>query len=70
MLLPNIQFKTFGGSVFWDTLETRNGWKLQQNAYSGHYRILDPLNIRQAWSYDLFVIQSAFRKFTRVYLIE
>jgi hypothetical protein len=51
MLLPNLPMKTLGGEIFWQTIESRNGWKLQQNIFSEHHRILDPQKIRQAWSY-------------------
>ncbi|RKQ11291.1 hypothetical protein [Ureibacillus endophyticus] len=52
MTLPNIPCQTFGGKYFWDTLTNSNGWKLQQNRFTQHYRILDPSNIRQAWNVD------------------
>ncbi|GAA4718383.1 hypothetical protein GCM10023228_26260 [Brevibacillus fulvus] len=48
MLFPNLPIKTAGGKVFWDTLDRRNGWKLQQNRLTGHFRILDPDDVRQA----------------------
>lgn len=70
MLLPNVPMKTLGGQVFWETVESKNGWELQQHTFSEHYRILDPQKIRLAWSYDLYVIQSTFRKFTRYNLVE
>lgn len=27
-MLPNLPWKTAGGHVFWETLESRNSWKL------------------------------------------
>ena len=56
MLFPNLPIKTAGGKVFWDTFDRRNGWKLQQNRLTGHFRILDPEDVRQA-------LWLAFRKF-------
>jgi hypothetical protein len=70
MLLPNLAVKTFGGNIFWETIDSRSGWKLQQNVFTEHFRILDTENVRQAWSCDWIVINAAFRKFTRLTLIE
>lgn len=47
--LPNIPFPTMGGEVFWTTLVEYNGWKLQQNMFTHHARILDSDNVRIAW---------------------
>lgn len=35
--------------IWWDVLQTRNGWKLERNKITGHARILDPNKIRRAW---------------------
>ncbi len=64
MLFPNLPIKTLGGNFFWDTLDRRNGWKLQKSLITEHYRILDPEDVRQAWSNDKVEIRHAFRKFT------
>jgi hypothetical protein len=63
-LLPNVPWKTAVGHVFWETIESRNGWKLQRNIFTNHYRIIDPENFRQAWGYDEKEIRNTFRKFT------
>ena len=34
--------KTLGGMQFWGDIKFFRGWKIQQNVYSGHYRLLDP----------------------------
>jgi hypothetical protein len=47
--LPNIPMPTMGGEVFWDTLAEYKGWKLQQNEFTKHCRILDADNVRRAW---------------------
>ncbi|NGQ95596.1 hypothetical protein G3578_10560 [Brevibacillus sp. SYP-B805] len=63
MLYPNLPIKTAGGKVFWDTLDRRNGWKLQQNMFTGHFRILDPDDVRQAWGTDESEMWRTFRNF-------
>lgn len=47
--LPNIPTKTMGGEVFWNTLAEANGWKMQQNMFTHHARILNSENVRVAW---------------------
>ena len=47
--LPNIPFPTLGGHIVWDNVVSSSGWKLQRNSITGHYRILDPNDIRRAW---------------------
>lgn len=47
--MPNIEFPTLGGLVFWDTLAENNGYKLQKNKFTNHCRILDSDDIRIAW---------------------
>ena len=64
MLFPNIPTKTLGGKTFWNTLESKRGWKIQQNFFTEHYRILDPENIRHAWGYDEYEIRELFNTFT------
>jgi hypothetical protein len=64
MLLPNIPTKTLGGHVFWNTLNTKNGWKLQKNIFTDHYRVLDPDDVRWAWGLDEAEIRAAFRTLT------
>lgn len=48
-LMPNIVMPTLGGKVFWDDLAESNGWRVQQNKFTGHCRVLDPDNYRRAW---------------------
>ena len=45
----NVQFPTMGGTVWWNTLVSRGGYKLQQHKITGHARILDSNDIRVAW---------------------
>ncbi len=49
MSLPNFKMPTLGGVQFWTDRHWRCGWRIQQNAVTGHYRLLDPDNMRHAW---------------------
>ncbi|WP_341201079.1 hypothetical protein [Planomicrobium okeanokoites] len=69
MLMPNFPIQTMGGKVYWNTVSYSKGWKIQQHRVSLHYRILDPTNVRQAWSYEWGVIESTFKKFTQHHFI-
>ena len=60
--MPNIPFKTLGGEVFWTNIQECQGWKLQRNGVTGHYRILDPNNIRRAWGTES-AMEDLFSKF-------
>ncbi len=59
--LPNINFPTMGGHVFWNNLASYNGWRIQQNTITHHCRILDPNDIRRAWG-GLNAMEKVFRK--------
>lgn len=63
----NLPIGTMGGHIWWDTLENKNGWRLQHNKVFGQYRVLDPENIRQAWSLDYTEVMHDYRKFTERY---
>jgi len=45
--------KTMGGRIWWETVETGKGWKIQQNIISRHYRALDDENGRICSSFSL-----------------
>lgn len=49
LCMPNIPMPTMGGPVFWTTLAKWRGYKLQQNQFTHHARILNPDNVRIAW---------------------
>ena len=53
MLVPqgriNVEMKVLDAGIWWDVLETTNGWKLERNKLTGHCRILDPEKKRKAW---------------------
>jgi len=44
--------KTLGGRVWWREIESQNGFRLQQNIISGHYRVLDTEDYRLFSSFD------------------
>lgn len=47
--LPNLRTPTLGGKQFWTDHLWRQGWRVQQNAFTGSWRLLDPRNVRHAW---------------------
>lgn len=42
------KWKTLGGKQFWTDVHHCGGWRVQENAVSGHFRLLDPQNYRLA----------------------
>jgi pimeloyl-ACP methyl ester carboxylesterase len=46
---PNIPFPTLGGKQFWTDRYLNSGWRIQENALTGHARLLDPGNVRRCW---------------------
>ena len=46
---PNLPLPTLGGKQVWADLAWRGGWRLQENALTGHARVLDPGEVRRAW---------------------
>ena len=52
--------KTMGGKVWWKLIEERNGFKIQQNIISQHYRILDGEDRRICSSFKLDEIEEKF----------
>ena len=45
----NLTGKTAGGKQFWGDELIFRGWRIQRNVYTGHCRLLDSDNRRQAW---------------------
>jgi hypothetical protein len=45
----NLPLPTLGGDQFWSDEFVYQGWRIQQNVLTQHYRLLDPLDIRRAW---------------------
>ncbi|MDO4575757.1 MAG: hypothetical protein Q4D98_11150 [Planctomycetia bacterium] len=54
-------FSTLGGKVWWTEWDIVEGWRLQQNYFTGHCRILDPKGVRRAWGRK-HVMEKAFAK--------
>lgn len=49
----NVPMKTLGGRQLWGDVHFFRGWTIQQNVYTGHFRLLDPRDVRYAWgSFD------------------
>ena len=46
---PNIKWGTMGGKQFWTDFVNRADWRIQQNFYTGHFRLLNPQDQRVAW---------------------
>ena len=45
----NLAWKTTGGMQFWTDHLYRDGYRVQQNAVTGHWRLLNPDNVRLGW---------------------
>ena len=45
----NVKLKTLGGKQFWTDIRNCGGWRIQENAVSGHFRLIDPKNYRYCW---------------------
>lgn len=67
MLMPNIPTNTLGGECWWKTGKEENGWRLQKNIFSRHYRILDRYNRRHAWTMNRKAAFQAFDELSRSY---
>jgi len=46
---PNLPAPTMGGQQFWTDLQVFAGWRIQENFLTGHFRLLNPRDVRQAW---------------------
>lgn len=51
----NLDGGTMGGHVCWNDLISYRGWRVQQNKFSKHCRILDPRDVRRAWGSRAYV---------------
>ncbi|MGB7343237.1 MAG: lipase [Pirellulaceae bacterium] len=45
----NLPIKTTGGTQVWTDHAYRAGYRVQEHSLTGHFRLLDPSNIRRAW---------------------
>ena len=46
---PNLALPTLGGLQMWTDLRVAHEWRLQQHAWTGHTRLLDPAGVRRCW---------------------
>ena len=45
----NIEARTLGGKQYWTDIRIQGGWRIQQNSETGHFRLLDSVNVRKTW---------------------
>ncbi|MBO0961302.1 helix-turn-helix domain-containing protein [Neobacillus sp. MM2021_6] len=57
--------KTLGGRVWWKILTQKNGFILQQNILSKHFRILDARNYRIFSSFDEKLSKQRYKELTK-----
>lgn len=48
---------TMGGKIWWREIRSQDGYKIQQNIISSHYRLLDPSDRRLISSFDLTSVE-------------
>ncbi|MCX7420450.1 MAG: alpha/beta fold hydrolase [Planctomycetia bacterium] len=46
---PNVPTKTLGGREFWGDVLHFHEWRIQQNVFTKHYRLIDGSDTRRAW---------------------
>lgn len=61
---PTRQFITLGGEVWWEEIDVKNGFVMQQHKLSKHYRILDQDNFRIYFSFSYKDTFKAFNKYS------
>ena len=44
-----IDFQTLGGRQFWGDVKFFQGYRIQQNVFTKHYRLLDSNDVRRMW---------------------
>ena len=62
MSLINWKLPVADKEVFWDTLQTHEGWKLQHNKVVGQYRVVSPGKYREAWGFNCEEIANDFKR--------
>ena len=45
----NWKSRTLGGLQFWSDIRSVDGWRVQRNSQTGHFRLVNPRNVRHAW---------------------
>jgi DNA-binding XRE family transcriptional regulator len=59
------KMKTFGGKIWWRVISRKNGFILQQNILSKHFRILDDKHYRVYSSFDEKQSKIRFKELTK-----
>jgi DNA-binding XRE family transcriptional regulator len=59
------RMKTMGGRLWWKAISKKNGFILQQNILSKHFRILDAGNYRIFSSFDEKMTKQRFKELTK-----
>jgi pimeloyl-ACP methyl ester carboxylesterase len=54
----NWPLKTLGGKQFWSDVQLLDGYRLQMNAVTGHFRLIDGKDVRLAWGNQLHCEES------------
>ncbi|MDM5430914.1 helix-turn-helix transcriptional regulator [Bacillus mycoides] len=62
----NNSSKTLGGKLWWRQIRELNGYKIQQNILSQHYRILNKENHRICSSFELDEVEKRFIEVTKL----
>lgn len=62
--MPTVEWPVIDAGVWWNVVDTSNGWKLERNKVTGHARILDPGKVRRAWG-SMEKMRAAFEKIAR-----
>ena len=57
----NVEWKTVDAGVWWNVMDACQGWKLEKNIVTYHYRILNPEKKRVAWG-DEKAMRLSFKK--------
>ncbi|OIK12397.1 transcriptional regulator [Bacillus sp. MUM 116] len=60
------KMKTLGGRIWWRVVSMKNGFILQQNILSKHFRILDSKNYRIFSSFDEKLSRLRFKELTKM----
>eukprot|EP00439_Symbiodinium_sp_Y106_P088345 s1_g881.t1 len=58
----NLALPTLGGVQLWTDTEEQMGWRVQCHSLTGHCRLLDENNVRQAWGARSEMRSTLFRK--------
>lgn len=56
--MPNVPTPTAGGLQLWSDHRVRDGFRVQQNALTGRWRLIDQKNVRLAWGDKINCLES------------